>query len=71
MVLERRGVRESWLRQWAQTEIQAIPFKQKKYFFFFFIQVIEHRNRLLRKVVESPSLEIFKIQPDMVLGNQF
>ncbi|KAK4823919.1 hypothetical protein QYF61_008305 [Mycteria americana] len=31
--------------------------------------MVSHCNRLLRDVVESPSLEIFKTQPVKVLGN--
>lgn len=35
---------------------------------FFTIRVIEHWNRLLRDVVQSPPLEIFKSRLDTVLG---
>jgi len=34
---------------------------------FFTLRVTEHWNRLPRQAVESPSLEIFKIHPDVVL----
>jgi len=33
-------------------------------------RLTEHWHRLLRKVVDSPCLEIFKSHLDMVLGNQ-
>ncbi|GAB0178453.1 hypothetical protein GRJ2_000310600 [Grus japonensis] len=36
---------------------------------FFTLRVTEHRNRLPREVVESPSLEIFKTHLDMILCN--
>jgi len=34
---------------------------------FFTLRVMEHWNRLLREVVDSPSLEIFKTRLDKVL----
>ncbi|KGL80450.1 hypothetical protein N309_09378, partial [Tinamus guttatus] len=34
---------------------------------FLTVRVTEHWNRLLREVVESPSLEIFKTHLDTVL----
>ncbi|KFV75932.1 hypothetical protein N308_14271, partial [Struthio camelus australis] len=36
---------------------------------FFPVRVTEHWHRLPRKVVESPSLEIFKTCLDVILGN--
>jgi len=36
---------------------------------FFTIRVVKHRNRLLREVVEAPSLEIFKARLDGALSN--
>jgi len=36
---------------------------------FFPLRVTEHWNRLHRKAVESPSLDIFKTHMDMVLCN--
>jgi len=36
---------------------------------FFTLRVMEHRNRLPREVVDSPSLEIFKTRLDKVLCN--
>ena len=36
---------------------------------FFTLTVTEHRNRLLRKVVESPSMEIVKTHLDASLYN--
>jgi len=34
---------------------------------FFLLRVMEHWTRLLREVVDSPSLEIFKTRLDKVL----
>ncbi|GAB0180684.1 hypothetical protein GRJ2_000533800 [Grus japonensis] len=36
---------------------------------FFTPRLTEHWNRLPREVVESPSLEIFKTRPDVILCN--
>ena len=35
----------------------------------FMVRVMEHQNRLSRDVVESPSIEIFKISQDTYLCN--
>jgi len=42
-----------------------LPFYMRKN--FLTLRVMEHWNRLPREVVESPSLEIFKIRLDKVL----
>jgi len=38
--------------------------------FFFTVRMTEHWHRLLKEVVESPFLEIFKSHPDIILANQ-
>lgn len=42
------------IEQKAQTEVQAIPFKDQDFFFFFFltVRVVKQKKRLPRKVVE-------------------
>ncbi|KFP10562.1 hypothetical protein Z169_00729, partial [Egretta garzetta] len=36
---------------------------------FFTMRVVKHWNRLLREVVEAPSLEAFKARLDRALSN--
>ena len=36
---------------------------------FFTVRVVRHWNRLLSKVVEAPSLEVFKARLDGALSN--
>jgi len=54
-------------RQQAQSKTQEVISACEKN--FFTVRVTEHRNKLLRRVVESPSLEIFKACLDVILGN--
>jgi len=35
----------------------------------FTVRVLRHRNRLLRDVVDAPSLKTFKARLDQALGN--
>lgn len=53
----------------AQTEIKEIPFKHRKK--FFTIRVIKRWSRLLRKVVDYPSLKVFKPLMDLFLDSLF
>ncbi|KFP66145.1 hypothetical protein N322_11749, partial [Cariama cristata] len=36
---------------------------------FFTMRVVRHWNRLLREIVDAPSLEVFKARLDGALGN--
>lgn len=40
------------IEQKAQTEVQAIPFKDQDFFFFLTVWVVKQKKRLPRKVVE-------------------
>ena len=55
------------IEQKAQTEVQAIPFKDQDFFFFLTVRVVKQKKRLPRKVVEPSSMEIFKIHLDAYL----
>ena len=50
----------------AQTEIHEIMSEKTTY---FPLGVVKHWKRFPEEVVESPSVEIFKTQLDVVLGN--
>lgn len=52
--------------QWAQTQIQENPFKQKRSIFFI-VGWWLNTDTGCRETVEFPSLEIFKMQEGMVL----
>lgn len=43
--------------QWAQAEIQELPFKREN---IFKVMVVKQWNRLPREITESPSLETFR-----------
>ncbi|KAK4827597.1 hypothetical protein QYF61_019499 [Mycteria americana] len=49
-------------------EKHEIPSEHMKKLFHFFL-VTKHWNRMPREVVESPSVEMFKTQVDMTVGN--
>lgn len=61
------GAQWQYRQLWAQTEVWRITFKHK-FIYFFAMRVTEHWNRLLR-VVQPPSVEIFKTRLDMTLRN--
>jgi len=52
-------------RQWAKQKKSCLNLRKN----IFTVRVTEHHRRFLRKVVESPSLEVLKTQQDMVLSN--
>lgn len=60
-------------RQRTQTEMQEIlpKYKKKIYLFvyLFTVTVTKYWNTLPREIVEPASLEVFKTQLDMLLGN--
>lgn len=52
-------------RKLVQPELDENLFKHKKPLFFFFtVRVVKQGNRLPGEVLESPALEVFKIQLD-------
>lgn len=57
-------------RQWAQTETHDLPYEYQE-MCFFTMRVTEHWHRYHRDVVDSPSLQILKSCPDIVLGSMF
>lgn len=54
-------------RQQTQTEVQEVPSEYKGQ--YFIVRVSEPWDRLPRKVVDSPSLEIFKTYLDVIRLN--
>lgn len=52
--------------QWAQAEIQELPFKHEN---IFKVMVVKQWNRLPREITESPSVETFRTWLDKVLSN--
>lgn len=54
-------------RKWTQIETQNAPSDHQNT--VFTLKMTEHWYRLPRKVVESPSLELFKGCMNMVLAN--
>ncbi|KFQ40647.1 hypothetical protein N332_01576, partial [Mesitornis unicolor] len=51
------------------TRLKGVRFKQNIMRKFFTVRVVRHWHRLPRKVVDAPSLEVFKARLDRALGN--
>ena len=59
----------------ARTKRNRHKLKSRKFYFnirksCFTVRVVEHRSRLPGEVLESPSLELPKAQPDTALTNR-
>ncbi|KAK4832372.1 hypothetical protein QYF61_022227 [Mycteria americana] len=54
---------EEWVRELGLFSLE----KRRLRNYFFTKRLVKHWNRLLREVVESPALEVFKRRVDMVL----
>lgn len=62
-----RGCQRQERKQWSDAKtLEASSERQER---FFTVRVTEHWKRTLRGLVESPSMDIFKITLYMDLGN--